>query len=239
MKAKLIKKLSFVLYEDKFPPRYYSISKSFLRFLLFGLPTLTLVCLIILAAGGIYFKQIQRLAERKEPTIIKKLKDEKNELIRSQEDISKERDRLQKKLSEGLQSDSGLSSLGLFKQSAGRKDLSSSPEMQLEDIEVFSKPDIVNISFKIVNMTKNDSRLTGYLFIVMQIQDNIQVWPSGAFDNEAMQISFANGEFFATSRFRPVRADFRKLPGKTALFKVVILGRTGDLIFKQLISKPI
>lgn len=108
MKAKLIKKLSFVLYEDKFPPRYYSISKSFLRFLLFGLPTLTLVCLIILAAGGIYFKQIQRLAERKEPTIIKKLKDEKNELIRSQEDISKERDRLQKKLSEGLQSDSGL-----------------------------------------------------------------------------------------------------------------------------------
>ncbi len=239
MKAKLIKKLSFVLYEDKFPPRYYSISKSFLRFLLFGLPTLTLVCLIILAAGGIYFKQIQRLAERKEPTIIKKLKDEKNELIRSQEDISKERDRLQKKLSEGLQSDSGLSSLGLFKQSAGRKDLSSSPEMQLEDIEVFSKPDIVSINFKIVNMTKNDSRLTGYIFIVMQIQDNIQVWPSGAFDNEAMQISFANGEFFATSRFRPVRADFRKLPGKTALFKVVILGRTGDLIFKQLISKPI
>ncbi|MCF8059765.1 MAG: hypothetical protein K9K67_10735 [Bacteriovoracaceae bacterium] len=239
MKSKAIKKLSFVLYEDKFPPRYYSISKSFLRFLLFGLPTFTLICLVLVAAGGIYFKQIQRLAERKEPAIIKKLKSEKDDLLLTQAEIQNERDLLQKKLSEGVQSESGLSSLALFKQSPGRKDLSSSPEMQLEEIEVISQPDLINISFKIVNMTKNDSRLTGYLFVIMQIQDNLQVWPAGAFDNEAMQISFANGEFFATSRFRPVRADFRKVPGSTALFKVVILGRTGDLIFKQLISKPI
>lgn len=239
MKSKVAKKLSFVLYEDKFPPRYYNISKGFLRFLLFGLPTLTLVCLIIVAAGGIYFKQIQRLAQRKEPAIIKKLKEEKATLMRASEDVRQERDLLQKKLSQGLQSDSGLGSLALFKQSAGRKDLSASPEMQLEEVEVVSQPDKISLRFKIVNMTKNESRLTGYLFIIMQVGDSMQIWPSGGFDNEAMQISFGNGEFFATSRFRPVRADFNKPPGQNALFKVIIFSRTGDLVFKQLISKPI
>ncbi len=239
MKSKAAKKLSFVLYEDKFPPRYYTISKGFLRFLLFGLPTFTLICLIIVAAGGIYFKQIQRLAERKEPAIIKKLKEEKAELMKSTQDIRQDRDRLQRKLSQGVKSESGLSFLALFKQSAGRQDLSASPEIQLEDIEVVSASESIDLSFKIVNMTKNESRLTGYLFVIMQVGNHIEVWPSGVFDNEAMQISFGNGEFFATSRFRPVRARFKKAAGQNALFKVIIFSRTGDLVFKQLVSKPI
>lgn len=239
MKSKAAKKLSFVLYEDKFPPRYYTIRKGFLRFLLFGLPTITMVCLIVVAAGGIYFKQIQRLAERKEPAIIKKLKEEKSELMKSTQEIRQDRDRLQRKLSQGVKSDSGLSFLTLFKQSAGRQDLSASPEIQLEDIEVISTDKNINLAFKIVNMTKNESRLTGYLFLVMQVGDTMQVWPSGVFDNEAMQISYGNGEFFATSRFRPVKAAFNKVPGNNALFKIVIFSRTGDLVFKQLVSKPI
>lgn len=239
MKVKAAKKLSFVLYEDKFPPRYYTIRKGFLRFLLFGLPTVTMVCLILVAAGGIYFKQIQRLAERKEPAIIKKLKEEKSELMKSTQEIRQDRDRLQRKLSQGVKSESGLSFLALFKQSAGRNDLSASPEIQLEEIEVVSTEDKINLSFKIVNMTKNESRLTGYLFLVMQVGDTMQVWPSGVFDNEAMQISYGNGEFFATSRFRPVKAAFNRAPGSNALFKIVIFSRTGDLVFKQLVSKPI
>lgn len=238
MKSKVSNKLSFVLYEDKLPPRYYNISKRNLRFLLFGLPTVTLMAVIIVAAGGVYFKNIQRLAERKEPAIIKKLKEEKAELMLAKAEITASRDQLQKKLSSGVQDPSGLSFLTLFKQSPGRKDLSASPEMQLEEIETSSTEDKATLSFKIVNMTKDDSRLTGYLFIVMKAGDNIQVWPSSALEENSMQIPFGGGEFFATSRFRPVRADFRKIPNMNkALFKVVIFGRTGDLIFKQLISR--
>lgn len=240
MKSKSGNKLSFVLYEEKFPPRYYHISKGYLRFLLFGLPTLTLISLIIVAGGGVYFKHIQRLAERKEPAIIKKLKQEKEELLTYQKELTMSRDLLQKKLSQGVSSETGLSFLTLFKQSPGRQDLSSSPEMQLEELELSPAEDKVSLSFKIVNMTKDDSRLTGYLFVIMKAGDNIQVWPSTALQEDSMQIPFAGGEFFATSRFRPVRADFRKLPNmNNALFKIVIFSRTGDLIFKQLVSKNI
>jgi len=233
------RKLSFVLYEDNFPPRYYSISKNILRFLLFGLPTVTLITLFIIAAGGIYFKQIQRLAQRKEPAIIKELRKNKEELIIAQEELLRERDKLQAKLGQGITNNDGLSFLALFKQSSGRQDLSSSPEMAIEDIEAITREKSIELSFKIVNMTKDESRLTGYLFVMMQVGEHLEVWPAGGFDDKAMQVSFGKGEFFATSRFRPVRSAFGKPSGQNALFKIVVFSRTGDLIFKQLVSRPI
>ncbi|MEC7275897.1 MAG: hypothetical protein VXV96_06220 [Bdellovibrionota bacterium] len=233
------KKLSFVLYEENNPPRYYHINKAFLRFVIYGLPSAALICIVLLATGGVYFEQIQRLAQRKEPAIIKKLKDEKDQLIKANLVIQKERDQLEKKLSEGVDTSSGLGFLALFKQSSGRVDKSTSPEMQLEEIEVVKGTNKVNLDFKIINMTKDDSRLTGYLFVIMQIGNQIEVWPKGVVENESMQIAYGNGEFFATSRFRPVRAAFNLKEGNQVLFKVVIFSRTGDLIFKQLISKPL
>jgi len=242
MKTKGLKqKLSFVLYEDNTPPRYYEISKQLLRFLLYGLPTLTLVSLLIVASGGVYFKQIQKLAQRKEPTIIKKLKSEKAELMKREQELVIDNEALQKKLGLGVSSASGLSFLTLFKQSAGREDLSSSPEMAIQEVEVIKRETTIELSFKIFNMTKDQSRLTGYLFVMMQNGDHLQIWPTNAFDNLSMQVPFSKGEFFATSRFRPVQAIFKKNQASSSgsLFKVVIFGRTGDLIFKQLISRPL
>lgn len=241
MKSKSIKrKLSFVLYEDNVPPRYYEMSKQLLRFLLYGLPTITLVSLLIVASGGVYFKQIQKLAQRKEPAIIKLLKSEKAELLKKEQELSLDNTALQKKLAQGVSSKSGLGFLALFKQSAGRQDLSSSPEMAIQEVEVIKRESQIELSFKIFNMTKDQSKLTGYLFVIMQNGDRLQVWPANTFDNQSMQVPFSKGEFFATSRFRPVQATFDKLQSPTgSLFKVVVFGRTGDLIFKQLISRPL
>lgn len=240
MKTKSQSKLSFVLYEDRYPPRFYSISKTKLRFIIYGLPTLTLISIIILGMGGIYFKHIERLAEKKEPAIIKSLRLDKQQLTSEIAKITTSRDLLQNKLSQGITKTTGLGFLSLFNQSAGRKDLTASPEMKLEEIELSPNSSNVSISFNVVNMTKDESRLTGYIFVVMKGGDNIQVWPKTSFTDSSMLVQFGNGQFFATSRFRPVRADFRKIPGvSNYLFKIVIFSRTGDLIFKQLISKTL
>ncbi len=239
MATKSEKKLSFVLYEDNTPPRFYQVNRGLIRFCLYGLPTLSLLCVLVVAAGGVYFEKLKRMAERKEPAIIRELKEEKAELLASNKLIQQERDSLEKKLSQGVDSSDGLGFLSLFKKSAGRIDRSSSPEMQLEEVEVVKIKDKVSLNFKIINMTKDDSRLSGYLFVIMQTGNQLEVWPSGVFDNEAMQVAFGNGEFFATSRFRPVQAKFATQPSSQALFKVIIFSRTGDLMFKQLISKPL
>ncbi len=239
MKSTNSKKVSFVLYEDELSPRFYEINKNFAKFLLFGLPTVTLIVILILTAVGVYFKQIQTLAQRKEPKIIREHKEEKNELISQNQQISLERDRLKTKLSMGVEGPTGLGFLALFKQSAGRQDLTASPEMALEEVEVNSSKDEIDINFKIINQTRDNSRLTGYLYIVMQVGQYIEVWPANSFDDQSMALSFAKGEYFATSRFRPVKATFKKIKQGQALFKIIVFARTGDLIFKQLISRPV
>ena len=73
MKATDSKKISFVLYEDEISPRFYEINKNFAKLILFGLPTLTLIVILLLTGVGVYFKQIQTMAQRKEPKIIREL----------------------------------------------------------------------------------------------------------------------------------------------------------------------
>lgn len=239
MKTTSSKKVSFVLYEDEVSPRFYEINKNFARFILFGLPTLTLLVILMLTAVGVYFKQIQSLAQRKEPKIIRELKEEKQELISQTQQLVIERDRLKSKLAMGVEGPAGLGFLALFRQSAGRQDLTASPEMTLEEVEVNSSAEEIDINFKIINQTRDNSRLTGYLYVVMQVGQYIEVWPANSFDDQSMTLSFAKGEYFATSRFRPVKATFKKMKSGQALFKIIVFGRTGDLIFKQLISRPV
>ncbi len=239
MKSNQSKKVSFVLYEDELSPRFYEINKGFAKFILFGLPTVTLLVILMLTGVGVYFKQIQSMAQRKEPKIIKELKLEKDELVAQNQQLSLERDGLKSKLAMGIEGPVGLGFLSLFKQSSGRQDLTVSPEMALEEVEVNANESTVDINFKITNMTKDNSRLTGYLYIIMQVGQHIEVWPANSFDDQSMSLSFAKGEYFATSRFRPVKATFKRVKSGQALFKIIVFGRDGDLIFKQLISRPV
>lgn len=241
MKSTASKKVSFVLYEDEISPRFYEINKNFARFILFGLPTVTLIVILMLTAVGVYFKQIKSLAQRKEPKIIRVLKKDKQELISQTQQLMLERNRLKSKLAMGVAGPAGLGFLALFRQSAGRQDMSASPEMAIEEVEVDvnSSAKEIAINFKIINQTRNNNRLTGYLYIVMQVGKYIEVWPANSFDDQSMTLSFAKGEYFATSRFRPVKAIFKKQKSGQALFKIIVFGRSGDLIFKQLISRPV
>lgn len=231
-------KVSFILYEENHPPRFFILSKRIIKFLYYGLPTITLISLCALLTIGVYFEQIKKATKRKEPAIIKELKDERASLILAKEEITKERDQLQKKLGQGVESNSGLSFLSLFAQSPGRTDKTSSPEMSIEEISINEISGKTQINFKLINLTKNESRITGYIFVLLQNKGGLYSWPENAFDDLSMQISFPKGEFFATTRFRPVNASFPAKLTKDSLFKVIIFSRTGDLIFKQLITNP-
>ncbi len=233
-------KLSFIIYEPGNSPRYFEIKKSLFRFLFFGLPTIALLCALAISTMGVYFKQIQYLNETKEPTIINQLKQEKTQLVNKLKELETERDNLTNKLTLGNKSQKGaLNSLQFFKQSAGRRDLTKSPELTLEEIEITPLSESLEVDFKIVNLTQETRRVSGYIFVIMQAGNQINVWPNNAFADKEMQIEFNNGELFATSRFRPVKAIFSLPKANEALFKTLIFNKTGDLIFRQIISRNI
>jgi hypothetical protein len=233
-------KLAFILYEGHNVPRYYEIKKGLFRFILYGLPLITFISTLISLVGFVYLEQLEKMAERKEPRIISELRLERDQLQANVIEIEKERKLLQDKIASGSSSsdtNQGLSTLALFKESPGRNDLTKSPELGLEEIEVSSLEDKVTLDFKIVNLTKDQKKFAGYIFVLMKSADQLHVWPAGSYGENKMHVIFNTGELFATSRFRPVKATFPLIDGNETLFKVLIFNRIGDLVYKQLISK--
>lgn len=245
-------KLAFVVYEPGNSPRYFEMKKGLFRFLFFGLPSVTLLCILSVILTGAYFKQIREQGTRGKSLVIDQLKKEKSELALQLKKLEREQRQLTQKLSlkkkpqqpqqfqQQSQPKEFLNSLQLFKQSSGRQDLSNSPELSLEKIEVTPTSKNLELSFKIVNATQGNKRLSGHIFVMMKSNSQINIWPQNTFTAQEIQIEFHSGEPFAASRFRPVKAIFpRPATISNLLFKIIIFNKTGDLIFKKMISQSL
>lgn len=233
-------KLSFILYTKQLAPRYYEVNRRYFKFLTVGLPLITFIAMAGLVAFAVYFKQLEVLAKRKEPVVINRLRDENNSLTGKIAQLETLNQSLENKLASPIQSDREFATLSLFKQVQGQKDMSKSPALTLEEVEVVPVDNDLALNFKIVNATKDGARQAGYLFVVMKAGNQIAVYPEDSFERDEMQLSFNKGEYFATSRFRPVRAVFPRVSGtREVLFKIVIFSATGDLVQKQIVSQTL
>lgn len=241
-KAKNPNKLSFILYEENNAPKYFEVKKSFLKFILVGLPIVALASLAVVAIGTVYFKQIKTMAERKEPKIIAELRTENETLKAKQEELVLLTKELENRLAAPASGDevSGLASLSLFQAAQGQKDLTQKPLLTIENVRAELGKDNILFSFRLVNQTIDNNKLAGFVFVMMRVGETIYFYPADSIPENDMKLSFNRGEPFATSRFRPVEATFPK-PAKStqALFKILIFSRTGDLIHKKIISRNI
>ncbi len=233
-------KLSFILYTKQLAPRYYEISRNYFKFLTVGLPVITFICIGGLIAFAVYFKQLEVLAKRKEPVVINNLREDNLALSNKISELDQLNKSLENKLASPVQTDREFGTLSLFKQIQGQKDLSKSPALTLEEVEVVPVDNEIALNFKIVNATKDGARQAGYLFVIMKAGNQVALYPEDAFERDEMQLSFNKGEYFATSRFRPVRAVFPRVSGtREVLFKIVIFSATGDLVQKQIVSQTL
>lgn len=232
-------KLSFILYKNRNVPRFYEVEKGSFRLFFYGLPIVTIISILVTASLLVYFKQIREMAKRKEPAIILELKNNSLALQEKVEDVQKTNAILEKKLVTGA-SDTGLKTMSLFKVPPGQIDLTKSPDLVVESISSSQNKKLYTLKFNLSNNSKGQEKIAGHIFVMMKVNNSYEFYPNDVFDENEMQMDFNKGEYFATSRFRPVDAKFR-MPEKTstALFKVLVFSRTGDLMLKQIISKKI
>lgn len=234
-------KLSFILYKNKNVPRFYEVEKGSFRLFLYGLPIVTIISILISASLLVYFKQIREMAKRKEPAIILELKNKSLALQERVEEVLKTNSILEKKLVTGA-SDSGLNTMSLFKVPPGQVDLTKSPDLAVDTESIESRQDngVYTLKFNLQNNSKAQEKIAGHIFVIMKTNNSHDFYPKDVFEENEMQMDFNKGEYFATSRFRPVDAKFR-MPEKStsALFKVLVFSRTGDLMLKQIISRKI
>ncbi len=231
------KNLSFILYDEVKAPSYFEVNRPLLKKLLIILPLIAFISCFALLVIAVYFKTISLQAERREPEIIKELRNTNVELAGQIKKLETEAKLFEERLAGGS-GDSAYMPLNLFRAAPGMQDLTGNPSFALENLEADVANGKTNIRFNIVNTTKENERLAGYIFVAMKTGDILQMYPRGAFGAEDFSITFNRGESFVTSRFRPVEVSFNNLGDhKEALIQVVIFSRTGDILHKRTFAK--
>lgn len=238
MTTKTSKKLSFLLYDENKGPIFVKTDKGLLKFTLYALPIVTLLSLVVVIIGSVYFKQIAEMARRKEPAIIKELKQKNLALSTKLSQVTQLNSEFEKKLSSSTSSDNKFSTLSLFRPIPGQEDLSTTPMLSIEPANFEITDGKMNVKFDIVNQTSDGKKLSGYIHIHMSTPNKMAFYPQNEIASEDMLLSYNQGESFAFSRLRHVNAtfDLTGFKASKALFKILIFSRTGDILLKKLVA---
>jgi hypothetical protein len=234
-------KLSFILYEEHNSPRYFEIKKSFLRFLIYGLPLVALLSFIGAATFGVYFKQIRTSVERKEPKMISDLRDRSEVLSKERDELTILNNKLVKKLGASTAT-SNIPTLGLFKAPPGQEDHTKTPAISIDQFKFKVTDEGKNLFFRfdLINEVKEQGKIAGYLFVIMKMGGSLYFYPQNSMAESEMLINYTKGEFFSMNNRRITEGTF-PLSEKNvgSIFKILIFSRTGDLLHKRIISQQI
>ncbi len=231
--------LSVLVYRGESSPRLYRLNKNFIKFTITVLPFIALFALAGLTFLTLRIQSIKEEIKLQEPELVSKLQAELAVLHDRNHDLESFNKDLQERLVSGENIDlTGMSALSLFRPVAGMQNLSHSPLLTIDNFEVNYRENEVEFNFHITNQTANNERLSGYLFVIFKAGPTIHLYPRSSGGQDNFQLSFTDGESFATQRFRPV--DNIRFPisqqNERGLLQIVIFSRTGDLLHRQLMS---
>lgn len=232
--SSLKKRFSFLVYQDNEIPKYYKVNPWRTRVYLFILPAITLLSILSILGVGVYFKQIREYARSKEPEIFQELRDKNKELTKKVNELTTLSSTLESKLGQasGSADSSGIHALGLFQIPPGLQDKSARPNFSIREQKLKIQNGRIKFTFNIHNESKSEEKLAGYFFVLMKHQKGYQIYPIPK-SQDNFQTSYNHGEYFATTKFRPVVADFQQSSNDLKyLFKILIFSRTGDLMYK-------
>ena len=226
---------SLILYSQKTGPRYFEINKTFSKFFFLILPLVTLVSLCMMLLGIVYFKQLKLMFTRQESEALSSLKKEKAFIQAQFSELQQVNKIIEEKLSSTSVDSDNVGIFSLFKIPKGQRNLMQNSYLSVDRIRVVNRNKNVHLQFGIVNQTKDNKRLSGFVFVIMKTKHSYNIWPRKERSSDGIQYSFSDGESFSMSNFRPVDALFsRPKDNDSLLFQIVIFSRTGDIFYQQL-----
>lgn len=230
-------KFSFLFFESKLSnPKFFEIKKSYAKLFFYVFPILLITSISLLIIGLVYFKEIREVVKRKEPQIIKELKSENQSLIQKEKEFLKEQALLEKKLLGEPTSD--LASLSLFRPVKGQTDKTHTPQISLDNFSANNESGQITVKFLMTNLNSEIDKQSGYIFVLIKSGEGLYYYPPSAIPEDDVQFQFNKGEYFAFSRFRPVKLQIRTTEKKNDfMVKVLIFSRQGDLIHKKIFSR--
>jgi hypothetical protein len=220
--------VAIVIYDAPLPPKYFRLSKRFLKTLFITIPILTGLIILALFLWGLA-AQVQGTKAPKIPQIIPR--DDKESLLQSEVTSLQESNRLlQEKLSMAPATVSTEDPfLGPIKKPFGMQNLLKDNLVTLDQFDLSVTDSKVSLKFQIISSTP-ENRVTGHILVLMISEAGLLAYPKAANAALAQGIKFNVGEPFSVSRLRPTNAEFVKPQAEKARFGIYIFNREGDLI---------
>lgn len=223
--------VSVVIYDAPLPPRYFRVSKKFIRVLFVTVPIV-----LALLLGGLFLWGLGTRAQKAPvPQIPDVLSERDSELIALRNEITtlkKSNEDFAAKLSSTPATAPGAEEpyLLAIKRPYGMQNLVNEKRVFLDQFNFEQDNNKVSLKFAI-NSASPETKVMGHVLVLMISESGIMVYPKEANDSLSEGIKYSSGEPFSVSRLRPTNAEFlHHLVGESVKFVIYIFSREGDLL---------
>ena len=224
------KDVSIVIYDAPLPPKYFKLTKRFIRTLFVIVPIFFVTLLFGLFIWGLGTR-IKNSPVPSLPSIVSESESKISALETELKSIQQINNELSDKLS---QMPSGSTSedpyLMAIKKPYGMQNLLSDNKVALGQFELVQDTNKVNLKFQIISSIP-DTKVMGHVLVFMISDSGLLAYPKESNLLLAEGVKYSSGEPFAVSRLRPTNAEFITRPtGDTVKFLIYIFSREGDLL---------
>ncbi len=232
--------IAIVIYDAPLPPKYFRLTKRFIRSLFVTVPLLLGGASLLLFLWGFG----TRLRDTPSPTLPKVI-NESESRVNSLETEIESLKATNQALAERLSSAPATTAtedpyLLLIKKPYGMQNLIAQNKVTLDQFEYVPEANKSLFKFQIIS-ADSETRVTGHVLVFMISDAGVSAYPADANAAALTGIKYSLGEPFAVSRLRPTNAQFSQKPlGESVRFLIYIFSREGDLLLiKETETYPI
>lgn len=222
--------VAIVIYDAPLPPKYFRLTKRFIKTLFVIVPVLFVSLLFVLFSWGLG-NRLKEAPSVALPEVMSVPDNKVSELEAEIKSLQQSNQELSDKLS-AAPAVSGTEDpyLMVIKKPYGMQNLLSQNKVTLDQFDMIQTPDKINLKFQIISSTP-EQKVTGHVMVFMISDSGILAWPKQANAQLTEGIKYSSGEPFAVSRLRPTNTEFiHPSDGQSVKFRIYIFNREGDLL---------
>lgn len=222
--------VAIVIYDAPLPPKYFRLTKRFIKTLFIVVPFLLLTSYFVLFIWGLGI----RLKETPAPKIPDVISESDQRIYALESEVKGLRE-TNKSLSDKIALGAGVASaddphLMVIKKPYGMQSLMAQNKVSLDQFDLVQGPATTTLKFQIISTTP-ENKVSGHVIVFMVSNDGLVGWPREVNAALSEGVKYSMGDTFAVSRLRPTDAIFNLLPsGETVKFVIYIFNREGDLL---------
>jgi len=222
--------VAIVIYDAPLPPKYFRLTKKFIRTLFIVTPLLLVTIFTLLFMWGLG----SRMKDVKAPSLPVVMNESDSKIYALENEI-KTLETSNKELSDKLSQTPAAATaedphLLVIKKPYGMQNFLSENRVTLDQFELVQDNNKTTLKFQIISSTP-ETKVQGHVIVFMISESGLMAYPAGANAELSSGVKYSSGEPFSVSRLRPTNAEFlHRLGGETVKFVIYIFTREGDLL---------